>query len=617
MRIKDALTAVFRKSARGQLKPLTTIWTEQADDGKEIPLPEYPRPQMRRDQWICLNGWWEYTFTGLGEIPREAEGRILVPFSPETRRSSVERTLKPEEALWYRRKVRIPEVPAGARLLLHFGAVDERCTVWVNGSRVGSHRGGYLPFQFDVTEEIRTGENEISVRVRDETDRGSACRGKQKLNPGGMFYTAQSGIWQTVWMEWVPDNFITGLKIIPRLGEQEVEFRINMNRPVSGEITVGKGRTFTSEEVMLEETDETLYICPVSEKDFDRKSMLRCRLKLEEFRLWSPESPTLYPVRIRLGQDRITTYFAMRSFGTGYDAGGHACLTLNEEPYFFHGILDQGYWPESLMTPPSEESMIFDIKEMKQVGFNMLRKHAKIEPLRWYYHCDRIGMVVWQDMVNGGGPIPSMLCTYLPTVVPALGKMVADRHYKLLSRDNIRERKRFEQQLIGMIDHLANEPCIGMWVIFNEGWGQFDSVRLTEAVRRKDSTRPVDHASGWFDQGIGDVCSVHNYFRKLKVEKDRYNRPFVISEYGGLACRISDHTSADGTYGYHDVSLEEFPDEFRTLMKTISDLSKDGLAGAVYTQVSDIEEEINGLLTYDRKYKKSGRIDLDISNKIS
>ncbi len=617
MRIKDALTAVFRKSARGRLRPLTTIWTEQADDGKEIPLPEYPRPQMRRDHWICLNGWWEYAFTGLDEIPREAEGRILVPFSPETRRSSAERTLKPEEALWYRRKVWIPEFPAESRLLLHFGAVDERCTVWVNGCRIGSHRGGYLPFQFDVTREIKIGENEISVRVRDETDRGLACRGKQKLSPGGMFYTAQSGIWQTVWMEWVPDNSITGLKIIPHLSEQEVEFCISMSRPVSGEIGVGKGRIFTSEEVTLADTDHTLKIHPVDEKDFDRENRLICRIKLEKISPWSPETPVLYPVRIRMGQDRIVTYFAMRSFGRGYDPNGHACLTLNEQPYFFHGILDQGYWPESLMTAPSDESMIFDINEMKQVGFNMLRKHAKIEPLRWYYHCDRIGMVVWQDMVNGGGPIPSMLCTYLPTLIPALGKMVADRYYKLLSRENSRERKRFEQQLIGMIDHLANEPCIGMWVIFNEGWGQFDSVRLTEAVRRKDPSRPIDHASGWFDQGAGDVCSVHNYFRELKVEKDRYNRPFVISEYGGLASRISDHITADGTYGYHDVAPEKFPDEFRTLMEKISDLGKNGLAGAVYTQVSDIEEEINGLLTYDRKIKKSGRIDLDISNKIS
>ncbi len=587
------------------MKPLTTIWTEQADDEREIPLPEYPRPQMRRDHWICLNGWWEYAFTGLHEIPEKAEGRILVPFSPETRRSAVEKTLKPKEALWYRRKIEIPEFPAQSRLLLHFGAVDERCTVWVNGHRIGSHRGGYLPFHFDVTKEMKTGENEITLRVRDETDQGPACRGKQKLEPGGMFYTAQSGIWQTVWMEWVPDHFIERIQIVPHLPEQEVEFRISMNRPASGEITIGKGRNFTSEEVMLTDTDEIQEIHAVSEKDFDKRNAVSCRIKLEEITPWSPESPILYPVRIRMGQDRVTTYFAMRSFGKGLDDQGHPCLTLNEQPCFFHGILDQGYWPESLMTAPSDESMIFDIEEMKTAGFNLLRKHAKIEPLRWYYHCDRIGMVVWQDMVNGGGPIPAMLCTYLPTGIPALGKMVNDRHYKLLSREDARERKRFERQLIGMIEHLGNEPCIGMWVIFNEGWGQFDSVRLTEAVRRKDSSRPVDHASGWFDQGAGDVCSMHNYFRELKAENDGHCRPFVISEYGGLACRIPDHVSADGTYGYHDVSEDEFPGEFRSMMDKVKALSKNGLAGAVYTQVSDIEEEINGLFTYDRKVKKS------------
>lgn len=617
MRIKDALTAVFRKSARGQLKPLTTIWTEQADDEREIPLPEYPRPQMMREHWVCLNGWWEYAFTGLSEIPKEAQGRILVPFSPETRRSTVERRLEPKEALWYRKKIHISEVPARSRLLLHFGAVDERCTLWVNGCRIGSHRGGYLPFYFDVTKEIKIGENEIALRVRDETDRGPACRGKQKLEPGGMFYTAQSGIWQTVWMEWVPDCSIENMKIIPHLPEQEVEFRIRMDGPASGEIIIGAGRDFNSEDVLLRDTDEIQEIHAVSEKDFDKKNTLTCRIKLREIIPWSPESPTLYPVRIRLGQDRVTTYFAMRSFGTGQDDQGRACLRLNGHPYFFHGVLDQGYWPESLMTAPSDESMIFDIMEMKQVGFNMLRKHAKIEPLRWYYHCDRIGMVVWQDMINGGGPIPAMLCTYLPTGIPALGKMVNDRHYKFLSREDAKERKRFEGQLKGMIQHLGNAPCIGMWVIFNEGWGQFDSTRLTETVRRKDSTRPIDHASGWFDQGAGDVCSIHNYFRELKVEKDRLNRPFVISEYGGLACRIPGHISADGTYGYHDVSPEELPDEFRKLMEEIKALNADGLAGAVYTQVSDIEEEINGLLTYDRKYKKTDRIDLDISNKLS
>ncbi|MBQ9066815.1 MAG: glycoside hydrolase family 2, partial [Clostridia bacterium] len=276
------------------------------------------------------------------------------------------------------------------------------------------------------------------------------------------------------------------------------------------------------------------------------------------------------------------------------------------ETYFFHGVLDQGYWPETLMTAPTDEAMVFDISQMKELGFNMLRKHVKIEAARWYWHCDRLGMVVWQDMVNGGGPVNKVLETYGPTVFPPLGTHLRDDHYALLSRRDAGARRRFEKDLRKMVRQLYNFPCIGMWVPFNEGWGQFDALRITEDIRKTDPTRPVDHASGWFDQGGGDVRSVHNYFRLLTVEPD--HRAFVLSEYGGANCNIVGHSMSEDVYGYQTVKEEDFTDTFYKLMEKIHSLEKDGLSGAVYTQVSDIEEETNGLLTYDRSVRKAGSI---------
>ena len=604
MRIKDALEAGFRKKEESALVPLTTVWSEAADDGKEIPLPEYPRPQMRRNSWHCLNGWWEYAVTGRKQFFEKAGGRILVPFSPECARSGAGHVLTSDEALWYRKVIRLPEAPGPGHLLLHFGAVDERCTVWLNRKRLGRHRGGYLPFTFDLTGFARKGENELLVRVLDDTDKGAACRGKQKMARGGMFYTPQSGIWQSVWLEWVPEHYIEELTVLPLPDLTGAEIRIRMNAPEGGQLEIGRPRLFTEGEAAFS-PDDCLLVRPLAKTVFDGSGRCGLRIPVPEVQKWSPETPFLYPVRLCLGADEVRGYFALRTFGCGEDGEGRPCLTLNGEPYFFHGVLDQGYWPESLMTAPSDEAMVFDIRSMKETGFNMLRKHVKIEPLRWYYHCDRLGMTVWQDMVNGGGRIPAFLCTYLPTGVPAAGKLVSDRHYRLLSRTDRKERLRYEQQLLAMVRHLQGVPCIGMWVIFNEGWGQFDAERLAEAVRAADPARPVDHASGWFDQGAGDIAGEHNYFRKLRAKKDRRGRPFVISEYGGITCAVPEHLAAKATYGYRTSEPEHFAEEFHALMEEILSLREQGLAGAVYTQVSDIEEEINGLLTYDRKIKKA------------
>ena len=512
--------------------------------------------------------------------------------------------------LWYRRTIEIPDLPEGRRILLHFGAVDERCAVYWNGHKAGTHRNGYLAFSFDVTEFVKPGANEIKVFVRDDTDEGNECRGKQTLSPGGMYYRAQSGIWQTVWMETVPEVYLKDLKITPLPEEEAVELELGF----SGEPRDGQEVRITVGDPAAASVGEST----AAAVTYPLQSRVKARIPVPDPSLWSPERPVLYPLRIEAGaggnSDRIESYFAMRSFGIGTDEDGKPRLLLNGAPYFFNGILDQGYWPETLMTPPADEALVFDIEQMKELGFNMLRKHVKIEPARWYYHCDRIGMVVWQDMVNGGGPVPKLLETYLPTVFPTIGTHLRDSHYKLLEREDKGARKRFERDLVRMIRQLGSCPCIGMWVPFNEGWGQFDALRITDIIRKEDPTRQVDHASGWFDQGGGDVRSVHNYFRPLAVEEDRRSgrpagegcrgRAFVISEYGGTNCQIAEHSMSEEVYGYHNVTREEFPKAFAETMEKIKSLYKEGLCGAVYTQVSDIEEETNGLLTYDRKARK-------------
>ena len=604
MRLKDAITSLqIGRKKQTVIQELSTVWSEQADDGPQaVPLSEYPRPQMRRSSWTCLNGWWEYGICPAAEAGKAsckaADGKILVPFSPETRRSGVGRTLQPGETLWYRRSIEMPGLSDGRRLILHFGAVDERCAVYWNGHKVGSHRNGYLAFHFDITPFVRPGINELKVFVRDDTDEGNECRGKQTLNPGGMFYHAQSGIWQTVWMEEVPQNYLENLKITPLIDEEAVELELEFAGDASDanavrEVKITVGNPIDDSD--YDEADATI-------STFLQEPRMKVRIPVPSPRLWSPEHPALYSLRIEAEEDAVDCYFAMRSFGTGPDENGIPRLLLNGKPYFFNGILDQGYWPESLMTPPADEAMVYDIEQMIALGFNMLRKHVKIEPARWYYHCDRLGMVVWQDMVNGGGPVQKLLETYLPTVFPAVGKRLRDDHYKLFARENKRARRMFERDLVSMIRQLYNSPSIGLWVPFNEGWGQFDALRITEIVRVTDLTRPVDHASGWFDQGGGDVRSVHNYFRPLTVEKD--SRAFVISEYGGANCQIAEHSMSGEVYGYRNVTQEEFPQSFRETMEKIRSLEEEGLCGAVYTQVSDIEEETNGLLTYDRKVRK-------------
>lgn len=566
---------------------MLTPWGEALD--REHPLPEYPRPQLRRNSYLNLNGIWEYAITKTAEKPAAMQGEIVVPFSPETPLSGVGHILQPDEYLWYRRSVTLLEgFFQGGRLLLHFGAVDQCCTVWVNGQEAGSHTGGYLPFALDVTELIEGDAFTLELRVTDPTDTGSLSRGKQRLKNTGIWYTPQSGIWQTVWMECVPENYLRSLRITPKPEENAVHIRLEADDPAMAAVTICRDGGIIAEGQTDENGESTLTI------------------PAEQLRLWSPENPFLYDVTIRLaGGDTVESYFGMRAFGIGKDEKGLPRLLLNGKPYFQNGLLDQGYWSDGYYTAPSDEALIHDIAEMKRLGFNMLRKHIKVEPLRWYYHCDRLGMLVWQDMMNGGESY-SPLSIY---VFSNLGLRVKDDRYRYFSRSDEAGRTHYYKELGQMIDLLYNTVSLALWVPFNEGWGQFDALKAAEFIRKRDDTRPIDHASGWYDQGGGDIKSIHWYFRPYHHKQPpKEQRPICLTEYGGYNCAVPGHCWGEGAeFGYKKIAdPAEFNRAFQKLMEEqIIPAKERGLAAAVYTQVSDVEGERNGLLTYDRKVCKA------------
>lgn len=566
---------------------MLTPWGEALD--REHPLPEYPRPQLRRNSYLNLNGIWEYAITKTVEKPAAMQGEIVVPFSPETPLSGVGHILQPDEYLWYRRSVTLPEgFFRGGRLLLHFGAVDQCCTVWVNGQEAGSHTGGYLPFALDVTELIEGDAFTLELRVTDPTDTGSLSRGKQRLKNTGIWYTPQSGIWQTVWMECVPENYLRSLRITPKPEENAVHIRLEADDPAMAAVTICRDGGIIAEGQTDENGESTLTI------------------PAEELRLWSPEDPVLYDAAITLaGGDKVESYFGMRAFGIGKDEKGLPRLLLNGKPYFQNGLLDQGYWSDGYYTAPSDEALIHDIAEMKRLGFNMLRKHIKVEPLRWYYHCDRLGMLVWQDMMNGGESY-SPLSIY---VFSNLGLRVKDDRYRYFSRSDEAGRTHYYEELGQMIDLLYNTVSLALWVPFNEGWGQFDALKAAEFIRKRDDTRPIDHASGWYDQGGGDIKSIHWYFRPYHHKQPpKEQRPICLTEYGGYNCAVPGHCWGEGAeFGYKKIAdPAEFNRAFQKLMEEqIIPAKERGLAAAVYTQVSDVEGERNGLLTYDRKVCKA------------
>ncbi|SFV02959.1 glycoside hydrolase family 2 protein [Butyrivibrio sp. INlla21] len=630
MDLIDAIKTIDKPHEDDVLNRLYTTWGENLDP--EHVLTEYPRPQFVRDSYVNLNGYWDYSMvkeSSSDDIPEISDGKILVPFSPEAILSGVEKQLKPDEILWYKRSLpKLPKTYDNSRYLLHFGAVDQFADVYVNGKLVGSHSGGYLPFTFDITGYLdldEAKENTLIVKVRDTSDTSYHSRGKQTLKRGGMYYTAQSGIWQTVWLEEVPDIYVKELKITPEEDLKTVSITITTTQSTSVSVKI-PGQELVKAPASSdapERHNDSLEkfssdICPLNLSKKNDSHCYTFRFELESPHLWSPEDPYLYPLQIVAGSDRVRSYFAIRSYSIDTDSAGVRRFFLNNKPYFLMGVLDQGYWPDGLYTAPSDDALIYDIKEMKRLKFNMMRKHIKIEAARWYYHCDKIGMIVWQDMVCGGSSYAKPVVTYLPTLFPKVFGRLSDgpAYYKTFSRHSAEGRKEWIEEMKNTIKYLYNVPSIATWVLFNEGWGQFNAAGATIMARECDDTRPIDQASGWFDEGTGNYRSVHNYFRPLAVEKDKNKRAFVISEYGGYTCHIAGHSSVDRIYGYKKYdTLDALGVAYYNLINgSIKPLIKQGLAGAVYTQLSDVEEEVNGLMTYDRRITKiNPNIDGDMS----
>lgn len=567
---------------------IRTPWFDKVD--RRLPLAEYPRPQFERKDWICLNGEYDYAITGdTADAPKKYDGKILVPFSVESELSGVGKALLPEQRLWYRRKFTVGKEFSGKEALLHFGAVDWQCSVWVNGKLVGEHIGGYNPFTFNITDVITEGENELVVKVFDPTDAGHQQRGKQILVTKGFWYTATSGIWQTVWLEPVNRCRIDSLRLVPDIDEGVIRINIKRTCKCGGKLYA-----------KVLEGDKVVFDSEIADK---------AAIPVPDARLWSPEAPFLYTLLLTLDcngeKDEVSSYFGMRKFSIVKDSAGIPRLGLNNKPYFQRGLLDQGYWPESQLTPPTDEAMIFDIEKMKELGYNMLRKHIKEEPLRWYYHCDRLGMLVWQDMISGGQYIGNVLAGVLPNI----NIHVKDSKYKSFKRDKPEWRQEFKDELFGMIDNLYNCVSICCWVPFNEGWGQFDAKEIGTAIKNYDPSRFVDHASGWHDQGGPEFKSIHKYILPVHAPTARRTagRPIVLSEYGGYSWNIVEHAwNPKRSFGYIMFkNSEKLSAAYKRLHESqVIPLINKGLCATVYTQVSDVEFEVNGIYSYDRKILK-------------
>lgn len=565
---------------------IKTKWFKDIDH--EHPLSEYPRPQLVRENWQCLNGIWDYAITDINSaVPESMDGKITVPFAVESELSGVCKALLPTEKLHYKRKFTIALPKDGNRIIIHFEAVDWEVELFVNGDYVGSNQGGYIPFSFDITDKLIPGENELYAAVTDPTDTHWQQRGKQVLEPKSIWYTATSGIWQTVWLESVPQNHITSVKATPDLKNGSVSILIETKHNTNVQVQIKTSKTVVA-------VYEGLSNHPLI-------------MQIPDPILWNPGNPFLYDLMIITDNDTVSSYFGMRSISIEMATHGRNRILLNGQPVFLNGPLDQGYWPESGMTQPCDDAVIFDLQSMKDLGFNTIRKHIKIESQRWYYHADRLGLMIIQDMPSGGKGIVDKEGKLEKTV---FGNSIRDDYmdsYKSSDRFTLESREGFELELSKMTEHLHNHPSIIIWGAFNESWGQFDSWRIYKNIKNSDSSRLVDHASGWYDQGCGDFLSVHTYVNNLKSPPENDKRTYLISEYGGYNYIDKDHLWRDDDvsgYKYFD-TVNELMDAYESLiMEQVIPLIRKGLCGVIYTQLSDVEIESNGIFTYDRKVLK-------------
>ncbi len=556
--IAASLVLSVAASASAQAPPtkLRTKWAAEVSPTRV--LPEYPRPEMVRTAWQNLNGEWDYAITdAAAQKPASFTGKILVPFPVQSQLSGVAVPVTDQQRLWYRRTFRPGTVARGSRVLLHFGAVDWEAHVFVNGKEVGRHSGGYDPFSFDITSVLKpAGDQELVVSVWDPTDKGPQPRGKQVLEPKSIWYTAVTGIWQTAWLETVPDAYITGLDIgtDASAGTISVTVRSNSGAAGNARVTVRDGtRTVVEAGGAAGQ--------PIV-------------LRVAQPKLWSPDQPFLYDLRISLGSDVVQSYAGIRSISVQRDTAGVNRLFLNGKPLFQYGLLDQGWWPDGLYTAPTDEALASDIDTTKRLGFNMIRKHVKVEPARWYYHADRLGVLVWQDMPSGGDSTPQ-------------------------------NKDMFASELEHVIDALRTHPSIIMWVPFNEGWGQHETEQYVQWIKQHDPSRLVNNSSGWTDKGVGDVSDVHSYPAPIRPPLEE-KRAAVLGEFGGLGLPLEGHTWIEkGNWGYRSYkSQEELGQAYRDLMYQLRILVGEGLAAAIYTQTTDVEIEVNGMLTYDRAVVK-------------
>ena len=555
-----------------KISPILTPWGEKLDTNNV--LPEYPRPQMVRKNWINLNGTWDFAMTdSASEVPVHFVERILVPFCVESTLSGVTRKVTRKDAMWYQRNLRLEKPADGHRILLHFGGVDWHASLWINGQKIGEHAGGYDPFYFDITEALNKKDVQITLRVWDPTDEGLQSRGKQLLDPRGIWYTPVSGIWQTVWLEKVAASHIDHIRVIPDIDSHSALVRVGLtNRDKHQRLRIS-----------VWDEDSCLLI-----QEGQEDSVLR--LNIPDPSLWSPDHPHLYDLKVQLMEkedtvDEVASYFGMRKVEIRKDANGINRIFLNNEVLFNFGPLDQGWWPDGLYTAPADDALKHDIEVTRALGFNTARKHTKVEPARWYYWCDKLGLLVWQDMPRCAGGLNPMVV--MDVERPSLQEEIFRREWKAI------------------IKAFHHFPSIIAWVPFNEGWGQFKTSEIIEWTHKLDTTRLVDGPSGWTDFGSGEMLDIHHY-PGPGIPPLEENRAVVLGEFGGLKYAVSGHLWQDtNNWGYQNTeSLADLNDTYEQLIQRLAPLVSKGLAAAIYTQTSDVEVEVNGLMTYDRKIVK-------------